>query len=50
LINEFIDHLKDLGVKKINTLVDRNDTKLIQFFNANQFSPAKSVISLERNL
>jgi ribosomal protein S18 acetylase RimI-like enzyme len=50
LMNEFIDHLRDLGVKKINTLVDRNETKLIQFFNANQFTPAKSVISLERNL
>ena len=50
LINEFIDHLRDLGVKKINTLVDRNDSKLIQFFNTNQFSPAKSVINLERSL
>ena len=50
LMDEFIDHLRDLGVKKINTLVDRNETKLIQFFNANQFTPAKSVISLERNL
>ena len=50
LINEFIDHLRDLGVKKINTLVDRNDSKLIQFFYTNQFSPAKSVINLERSL
>jgi ribosomal protein S18 acetylase RimI-like enzyme len=50
LVDEFMDHLRDLGVKKINTLVDRNDTKLIQFFNANQFSPAKSLINLERSL
>lgn len=50
LINEFINHLRNLGVKKINTLVDRNDTKLIHFFNANQFSPAKSIINLERSL
>jgi len=50
LMDEFIDHLRDLGVKKINTLVDRNDTKLIHFFSANQFSPAKSIINLERNL
>jgi hypothetical protein len=45
-----MDHLRDLGVKKINTLVDRNDTKLIHFFSANQFSPAKSIINLERSL
>ena len=50
LIDEFIDHLRDLGVKKINTLVDRNDAELIHFFNANQFSPARSIINLERRL
>jgi ribosomal protein S18 acetylase RimI-like enzyme len=49
LINEFIDHLKNLGVKKINTLVDWNDSKLIHFFSANQFSPSKT-INLERSL
>ena len=50
LINEFIDHLRALGVKKINTLVDENDSKLTHFFSANQFSPAKSIINLERSL
>ncbi len=50
LIDKFMDHLRDLGVAKINTLVDRNDTKLIHFFSANQFSPAKSIINLERSL
>jgi len=50
LINEFIDHLKDLGVKKINTLVDRNDSNLLQFFDANQFGPSKSIVNLERSL
>ena len=49
LINEFLDHLKRLGVQKINTLVDWNDSKLIHFFSANQFSPSKS-INLERRL
>jgi predicted N-acetyltransferase YhbS len=49
LVNEFIDHLKNLGVKKINTLVDWNDSKLIHFFSANQFSPSKT-INLERSL
>jgi predicted N-acetyltransferase YhbS len=49
LINEFIDHLKKLGVEKINTLVGWNDARLIRFFSANQFSPSKT-INLERHL
>jgi ribosomal protein S18 acetylase RimI-like enzyme len=49
LINEFMDHLKHIGVKKVNTLVDWNNSKLIQFFSANHFSPSKT-INLERSL
>jgi predicted N-acetyltransferase YhbS len=49
LINEFVDHLKRLGVQKINTLVDWNDSKLIHFFSANHFSPSRT-INLERSL
>jgi len=49
LIDEFMDHLRTLGVQKINTLVDWNDSKLIHFFSANQFSPSKTV-NLERSL
>jgi ribosomal protein S18 acetylase RimI-like enzyme len=49
LINEFMDHVKTLGVQKINTLVDWNDSVLMHFFSANQFSPSKS-INLERSL
>jgi ribosomal protein S18 acetylase RimI-like enzyme len=49
LINEFIDHLKKVGVQKINTLVDWNDSRLIHFFSANKFSPSKT-INLERSL
>ena len=49
LINEFIEHLKTLGVRKINTLVDGNDTRLTRFFSTNQFYPSKS-INLERSL
>jgi predicted N-acetyltransferase YhbS len=49
LINEFMDHLRSLGVRLINTLVDWNDSRLIQFFSANQFSPSKT-INLERSL
>lgn len=50
LINEFMDHLRDLNVKKVNILVDRNDSKLMHFFNANQFSPSKTIVNLERSL
>ena len=47
LMDEFIDHLRSLGVQKINTLVSLNDSKLMHFFDANQFSPSKT-INLER--
>jgi len=49
LINEFVDHLRKLGVKKIYTLVGWNDSRLIQFFSANEFIPSKT-INLERTL
>jgi len=49
LINEFMDHLRDLGVHKIYTLVDWNDSQLIHFFSANQFSPSQT-INLERSI
>lgn len=50
LIMEFMDHLRDLGVQKINTLVDRNDAKLMHFFETNQFRPSQTIINLERSL
>jgi hypothetical protein len=31
LIDEFMDHLKALGVQKMDTLVDENDSKLTHF-------------------
>jgi ribosomal protein S18 acetylase RimI-like enzyme len=49
LIKEFMDHLRALGVRKINTLVDSNDSRLMHFFSANQFSPSKT-INLERSI
>jgi len=49
LIDEFLDHLRELGVQKIHTLVDWSDAKLMQFFRANQFIPSKT-INLERSL
>lgn len=49
LMNEFISHLKDLGVENINTLVDWNDYRLIHFFSANQFIPSR-IINLVRSI
>ena len=49
LINEFMDHLKKVGVQKITTLIDWNYSKMIHFFSANKFSPSKT-IHLERIL
>jgi ribosomal protein S18 acetylase RimI-like enzyme len=50
LMEEFVYHLRQLGVKKINTLVDKNDTRMMLYFGANQFSPSKAVINLERSI
>ena len=49
LMKEFIDHLRELGVQRVNTLVDWNDSKLTEFFRANDFIPSKT-INLERTL
>jgi ribosomal protein S18 acetylase RimI-like enzyme len=49
LIDEFVAHLKSLGVQKMHTLVDLNDAGLIRFFSANQFRPSNT-ISLERGI
>ncbi len=50
LMDEFVDHLKQLGVKKVNTLVDKTDDQLIRYFNANRFNPSKTVVNLERDI
>ena len=49
LMDEFIDHLRQIGVTKINTLVNWNDAQLIHFFSANQFIPSRT-INLERKI
>ncbi|MCG6879859.1 MAG: GNAT family N-acetyltransferase [Deltaproteobacteria bacterium] len=49
LINEFLEHLKSLGVEKISTLVAWNNSDLIHFFSANQFAPSKTIY-LERRV
>jgi predicted N-acetyltransferase YhbS len=49
LIEEFMDHLRELGVQKIHTLVDWNDSKLVEFFRANEFTPSQT-INLDRSI
>ncbi|MCX7172226.1 MAG: GNAT family N-acetyltransferase [Proteobacteria bacterium] len=47
LINEFMNHLRALGVKKVSTLVDEDNVKMTHFFKANSFGPSKT-INMER--
>jgi predicted N-acetyltransferase YhbS len=49
LIDEFIQHLKKVGVQKVNALISWNDPNMMLFFGANQFTPSKT-INLERSL
>ncbi len=49
LINELLDHLRQLGVQKINTLVNWDDYQMIRFFSTNRFAPSRT-INLEREL
>ena len=49
LIDEFMEHLKKLGVNKISTLVAWNDSDLIHFFSTNRFAPSKTIY-LEREV
>ena len=49
LLKEFMDHCKALGAKKVCTLVDTDDSKMMRFFTGNQFGPSKT-INLERTL
>jgi len=49
LINEFVDHMRSLGVNKINTLVHSKECQLTHFFGANKFNPSET-INLERSL
>jgi predicted N-acetyltransferase YhbS len=49
LISEFMDHLKGLGVSRVNTLVNSDDSIMMSFFGANQFGPS-TIMNLERKL
>lgn len=50
LMKEFIEHIGQLGVQKINTLVDKTDANLMKFFKRCLFEPSQTVINLERNI
>lgn len=43
LLTEFFDHLRSLGVQRVNTLVDSGDARLTGFFAAKGFTPSKTV-------
>jgi ribosomal protein S18 acetylase RimI-like enzyme len=49
LLQEFMDHLKAIGARKIKTLVDNADTRMMRFFQANRFAPSQT-INLEYSL
>ncbi len=49
LIKEFMNHVRELGVQKVCTLIDSGDSDMTRFFCANQFSPSK-IINFERSL
>jgi ribosomal protein S18 acetylase RimI-like enzyme len=49
LMNEYMNHLKKLGIQKLNTLVDSTDFKMLHFFRDNRFS-ASHAVNLERKL
>jgi predicted N-acetyltransferase YhbS len=49
LMTEFVKHLKSLGVQKLYTLVDWDDSSLVPFFSRSHFKPSQTV-HLERTL
>lgn len=50
LMAEFVSHLKQLDVRQIHTLVDKNDTRMMRYFDENLFHPSKTVVTLERDI
>ncbi|MDF1565215.1 MAG: GNAT family N-acetyltransferase [Deltaproteobacteria bacterium] len=50
LLEALMAHLKQLGVTRVNTLVDVSDETLLTFFSSNAFERARSVVYLERAL
>ena len=50
LMDEFVKHVKELGVKKIHTLIDKTFVGLTKYFGANGFSPSKGVVAMDRDI
>ena len=50
LMAEFTDHLRQLGVTHINTLVETQDSGMMHYFQSNGFLPSKAVINLVREI
>jgi len=46
LVDQFVSNMRAIGVNRIHTLVEWNDGKLIMFFDALGFAPART-LSLE---
>jgi ribosomal protein S18 acetylase RimI-like enzyme len=49
LIDEFVDHIKSLGIHRINMLVRWDDAQLVPFLSKNMFKPT-TTINLVREL
>mgnify|MGYP002397791648 CR=1 FL=1 len=49
LLKEFIKHLKEIGAKKVTTLMSSEEGELFKFFMSNQFKPSKT-INLEKDI
>jgi len=50
LMDEFVKHVKELGVKRIHTLVDKTFIGLTKYFASNGFSPSEGVVSMDRGI
>lgn len=48
LVNDFVLHLQELEVKKLHTLVDKSDDRLMNFYAASRFNPSETFINMER--
>ncbi len=50
LMNEFIGHLRELGVEKVNALVSKEDSQMMRYFRSNQFNISTTTVNMERTL
>lgn len=50
LMDDFVLHMKQLEVRKLLTLVDKTDSRLMGFYSSNHFNPSKTFINMERTI